>query len=280
MSPRHLVALCVLFASPALAQTPSPTGMLPRFGPPGTIVTVSGSALNQPGQVPKIGYQKKYIEAGETRSASISATLTASNTVTFAAPPNAQPESFTLGYEPVKGGTLVTILSTASFRIPGRFDVLEPPSGIATSNQVLVIIPSGTRPAITPGEAFTVTGRNLVPRPGTTTTLTVGGVSIPVSSATYNPAAFSGRGLDELTVNAPDPTAAALTSAVITTPGGSLTEQNWVYGKLPRVTVIEELSGSTGSIVAGTVSMTGRLTRGRRYQLRGTDLQLSLPARC
>jgi hypothetical protein len=277
MSPRHLVALCVLLASRALAQTPAPSGMLPRFGPPGTTVTVSGTGLNQPGMVPRIGYQKKYIESGESRSASISATLNANNTVTFAAPPNAQPESFTIGFEPVKGGTLTTTLLSQSFRIPGRFDVMEPPSDIRASNAVMVILPGGVRPAITPGESFRVTGRNLVPRPGTNTTLTVAGISIPVTAATYNPAALSGRGLDELTVNPSDPPAFAFGSAVVTTAGGSLTDNNWVYQKLPRVTGIEELSGTVGGTVTGTVSMTGRMTRGRRYQLRGTDLQYSLP---
>ena len=277
MSLRHLVALSVLFASPALAQTPAPTGMSPQFGAPGTTVTVSGTGLNQPGQAPHIGYQKKYIEPGETRSASVTATLNANGTISFAAPPNAQPASFTIVFVPVRSGTLTSVLQNTTVRIPGRFDVLEPPSSIGTPIAVMVIVPIGTKPLITPGESFQVTGKNLVPRPGTTTTLTVAGVSIPVTSATYNAAAFSGRGIDELTVNPPDPPAFAFGSAVITTAGGSVTDNNWVYQKLPRVTSIEELSGSTGSIVAGPVSMTGRLTRGRRYQLRGTDLQYSLP---
>ena len=277
MSPRHLVALGVLFASRALAQTPTPTGMAPTFGPPGTIVTVSGSGLNQTGMEPRIGYQKKYIETGETRSASVSATLNANNTVSFAAPPNAQPLSFTIIYVPVRTGTLTSVLQNTTVRIPGRFDVVEPPTGVGTSNAVMVIVPIGTRPVITPGEPFQVTGRNLVPRPGTTATLTVAGLSIPVTSATYNSAASSGRGRDELTVNPSDPAAFAFGSAVVTTSGGSITEDNWIYQKLPRVNGIEELSGATGSTVAGPVSMTGRLTRGRRYQLRGSDLQYSLP---
>ena len=277
MSPRHLVVLCVFLTSRALAQTPTPIGMTPTFGPPGTVVTVSGSGLNQTGMEPRIGYQKKYIESGETRSASVTATLNANGTVTFTAPPNAQPASFTIVYVPVRTGTLTSVLQNTTVRIPGRFDVVEPPSGIGTSISVMVIAPLGTRPAITPGEPFKVSGKNLVPRPGTSTTLTVAGVSIPVTSATYNPAALSGRGIDELMVNPADPPAAAVGNAVLTTAGGSVTENSWVYQKLPRVTTIEELSGATGSIVAGTVSMTGRLTRGRRYQLRGTDLQLDLP---
>lgn len=277
MSSRLLVALCVLFASPALAQTPAPTGMSPQFGAPGTIVTVSGSGLNQPDQVPRIGYQKKYIEPGETRSASVPATLNANGTVSFAAPPNAQPASFTIVFVPVRSGTLTSVLQNTTVRIPGRFDVVEPPSGIGTPIATMVIVPMGVKPAITPGESFQVTGKNLVPRPGTSTTLTVAGVSIPVTNATYNAAAFSGRGIDELTVNPPDPPAFAFGSAVITTAGGSVTDNDWIYQKLPRVTSIEELSGATGSTVAGPVSMTGRLTRGRRYQLRGTDFQYSLP---
>lgn len=260
---RPLVLCCVASAG-LVAQSPSPSAIGQVSGPPGTNVSVTGSNLRQSGYRVRVGYLKKYVAAGESRTAYVSSVTDVSNTqLTFPAPPNAQPDQFFLVYDPIDPRQTSGFRSP--FRIPDAFHVLEPP---VITGPFALSQGSTAAALLRAGVPLTLVGRNLVPPPGGSVTLRIQGLTVAVSGATYSAGANGGLGGDQITLTAPSVSSTVTGDAAFTFPGGSLTLPYWVIARRATVTGLERSSAPGVPVSA--------LLLGQYYHILGTDLVYTL----
>jgi len=292
---RSLVVVAALIpAAVPSAADPAPSGMSPAVANVGQAVTVSGTGLSKTGYNVTVEFKKKYRSAGEALVASITPTSATASAVTFPAPSNAVPNSFLLRYKLApsttastsSSGSTLTLSSTlkptnltvkpnlnlASLQnpghaIPGELHVRETPVISSVNTGLYITSENQTARFFAPGAGATyeIRGRNLVPPPGGTTTFKIGTTTYSQPSPARYDTTSLGR--DILTVQIPEPPASFRGAAVVTTPGGTCSEPDWVVVRRPRVTAVELLNGN--GTVAGPAG--GILQRGRRYQLRGTE---------
>ena len=259
---------------------PAPTGVGPASVTPGQDIVVTGTDLVHSGLIAELQYSKKYrATAGESPTGLVTATSQTATRLVFPAPPNMQPTGLALRYHSnTKTATFTALTNDTSlashspFPIPGRVDVKEAPLDFTSGMGVWVGTgPSGqlvSGPFIAPG-TVTVTGRNLVAGVGGATTVTFNGAVVPQATAPrYDPTGNEGRGIDIVTLQVSEPSVSVVGDLTVTTAAGSNTRTNVLMMRRPRVTVVEEINTS-GTVIGPSG---GRLVRGHRYQIRGTDL--------
>lgn len=261
--------LVALLAREATSQTPSPSSMSPASGPPGTLVTISGSGLTPAGFTARVFYQKKYVASGESRTASVPATIVSASSVTFQAPSNAQVNQFFLEYTPIDPRRTQGFRSP--FAIPGAYHVVEPPTLTGTSANYHT--GTGVTRLLGSTRRESLKGTNLVPPPGSTVTVTIGTTTIALQgSAVFSASMNGGLGGDSLILAPTEPGTIVSGALTVTTAGGSATlgTNPWVLARRPRPTRVDSVTSngqSTGIAVT-------RLIRGGQYEVRGTDLHI------
>jgi hypothetical protein len=273
-----LLAAPLFWYLPALGTAdPSVSSASPAAVQPGQNITLVGANLAHSGYTAELRYTKKYVASGETPTGIVSATSQSATQLVFSAPTNMQPTGLVLRYHTSSKGTTAfagitltdTSLASRTFTVPGRVDVLEAPV-VLTGSQGVVVSQSAAGQLtglqlLLPG-AMEIRGRNLVPPPGAQATVTFNGTSMPQSGAPHYDA--TGGGKDIIPVQVTEPNASAIGTLTVTTPGGAGSNTTFLVLRRPRVTAVEEID-SRGVVVAAAA---GRLVRGRRYQIRGTEL--------
>lgn len=263
------------------AADPVATAVSPSRVQPGQSVTVTGSNLQHDGYTAQLQYTKKYLTSGESPTAVVDATSQSATQLVFPAPADMRPTGLALRYRLTTRQQFLTaalvndtsFASRAPFAIPGRVDVLEPPVIVSGGQGFAIGVNASGQPfssiLVLPG-ANQIQGKNFVAPPGAQTTVTFNGVPITQPAPPrYDPALSLGGGLggDVISLQVVEPNASALAPLVVTTPAGTSTGPIALMLRRPRVTGVDEIT-SSGTVVAPAA---GKLVRGKRYQVRGTD---------